>query len=95
MPGHSRCITQKSQLSEPGIDAANKDYFSNPGANSKNILRMDSEVFEKGLAGGGWRQTPKRAQKVLQKCAPILLRGHRKKGTEKRPKSLGFEGFLA
>ena len=47
----------------------------------------------KGLAGEGWRPL-KRAQKVLQKCVPILLRGHRKKGTEKRPKSLGFEGFL-
>ena len=36
----------------------------------------------------------KRAQKGLQKCVPILLRGHRKKGTEKKPKSLAFEGFL-
>ena len=30
----------------------------------------------------------------LQKCVPILVRGHRKKGTEKRPKSLAFKGFL-
>ena len=46
--------------------------------------------FEKGLAGGGWRQTnpQKEPKKVLQKCAPLLLRGHRKKGTEKRPESL-------
>ena len=38
---------------------------------------------------------PKRAQKGLQKCVPILLRGHRKKGTEKRPKSLALQGFVA
>ena len=51
--------------------------------------------FEKGLAGGGWRQTnpPKRAQKVLQKFVPLLLKGHRRKGTEKRPESLAFKGF--
>ena len=36
MPGHSRYMTQKSQLSEPGFDAATKDDFSNPGTNSKN-----------------------------------------------------------
>ena len=47
----------------------------------------------------GWReevgdkQTPKRAHKVLQKCVPLLLRGHRKRGTEKRPESLAHEGF--
>ena len=31
---------------------------------------------------------PKRAKPVLQKCVPLLLRGHRKKGTDKRPESL-------
>ena len=35
---------------------------------------------------------PKRVQKVLQKFVLLLLRGHRKKGTEKRPESLTFEG---
>ena len=51
--------------------------------------------FEKGLAGGGWRQTnPKKIPKSFQKCVPILLRRHRKKGTEKRRKSLAFEGLL-
>ena len=51
--------------------------------------------FEKGLAGGGWRQTnpPKEAKNILQKCVPLLPRGHRKKGTEKRPESLVFQGF--
>ena len=36
----------------------------------------------------------KEPKNVLQKCVPVLLRGHRKRGTEKRPKSLAFEGFL-
>ena len=40
--------------------------------------------FEKGLAGGGWRQTNlKTVQKVLQKCVPLLLRGHRKRVQKK------------
>ena len=47
MPGPSRYMTQKSQLSEPGIDAANRDDFSNPGANSKIIVHWFSEA---GLA---------------------------------------------
>ena len=61
--------------------------------------RRFSELFQrfrKGVGGRGLatNKPRKRAQKVLQKCVPILLRGHRKKGTEKRPKSLAFEGFL-
>ena len=41
--------------------------------------------FKKGLAGGGWRQqTPKTAQKVLQKCVPLLLKGGIGKGYRKR-----------
>ena len=52
--------------------------------------------FRKGVGGRGLatNKNPKKSPKVLQKCVPILLRGHRKKGTEKRPESLGFEGFL-
>ena len=52
--------------------------------------------FRKGVGGRGLptNKPPKKSPKVLQKCVPILLRGLRKKGTEKRPKSLGFEGFL-
>ena len=38
-------------------------------------------------------EPPKRTPKVLQKCVPLLLRGHREKGTEKRPESLAFKGF--
>ena len=55
-----------------------------------------NQRFRKGVGGRGLatNKPPNRAQKVLQKCVPILLRGHRKKGTEKRPKSLAFEGFL-
>ena len=55
-----------------------------------------SQRFRKGVGGRGLatNKLPKRAQKVLQKCVTILLSGRRKKGTEKRPKSLVFEGFL-
>ena len=56
----------------------------------KNKIRIFGG-FGRGLATN---KPLKRAQKVLQKCVPILLRRHRKKGTEKRPKSLAFEGFL-
>ena len=49
----------------------------------------------------GWREwvatnrPPKKtAEKVLQNCVALLLRGHRKKGTEKRPQSLAQEGLL-
>ena len=38
MPGRSRYMTQKNQLSEPGIDAADQDDFSNPGTKSKIIV---------------------------------------------------------
>ena len=52
--------------------------------------------FRKGVGGRGLaiNKPPKRAQKVPQKCVPLLLRGHRKKGAEKRPESLVFEGRL-
>ena len=52
--------------------------------------------FEKGWAGGGWRQTnPQKSPKSPpEMCPHSPLRGHRKKGTEKRPESLAFEGFL-
>ena len=53
--------------------------------------------FRKGVGGKGLaaNKPPKRAKKVLQKCVLLLLRGHRRKGTEKRPESLASEGFLA
>ena len=64
-----------------------------------NIFGGDCEHFQrfrKGVGGKGLAtdKPPKRAQKVLQKFVPLLLSGHRKKGTENRPKSLAFEGFL-
>ena len=51
--------------------------------------------FRKGVGGRGLatNKPPKRATKVRQTCVPILLRGHRKKGTEKRPEFLAFEEF--
>ena len=56
-----------------------KNKHKNPPKNQK---------FRKGV----WRTegVPKRAYKVLPETHPILLRGHRKKGTEKRPESLVF-----
>ena len=54
-----------------------------------------NQRFRKGVGGRGLatNKPPKRAQKVLQKCVPLLLRGHRKKGTEKRLESLACERF--
>ena len=56
----------------------------------------NSQRFRRGVGGRGLatNKPPKRAQKVLQQCVPLLLRGHRKKGTEKRPESLAYEGFF-
>ena len=61
------------------------------------LVEAGGEVrgFEKGLAGGGWRlKHPQKNEKIPQKCISLLLRGHRKRGTEKRPQSLVWEGFL-
>ena len=70
-----------------------KKFSENP-ADPHRTPQSATELggFEKGLAGGGLatNKPPKRGPKVLQKCVPILLRGHRKKGTEKRPESLAF-----
>ena len=51
--------------------------------------------FRKGAGGRGLatNKPQKRAQNVLQKCVPLLLRGHRKKGTENWPEFLAYEGF--
>ena len=59
------------------------------------IFGVENQRFRKGVGGRGLatNKPPKRAQKVLQKCVPLLLRGHRKKGAEKRLESLAFEGF--
>ena len=63
---------------------------------AKECFCLKNRRFRKGVGGRGLatNKPSKKSTKVLQKCVPILLRGHRKKGTEKRPKSLGFEGFL-
>ena len=56
----------------------------------------NSEVSKRGWREGvGDKQTFKQEAKSSPECVPILLRGHRKKGTEKRPKSLGFEALSA
>ena len=54
-----------------------------------------SEVSKRGWRGGGWRQkNPKKEpKKILHKCVPLLLKGGREKGTEKRPEFLAYEGF--
>ena len=45
---------------------------------------LGSEVSKRGWREGvGDKQTPKRAQKILQKCVPLLPRGHRKKGQKR------------
>ena len=51
--------------------------------------------FQKGVGGRGLATTkpPRRAQKVLQKCVPLLLRGALEKGYRKRPESLAHEEF--
>ena len=51
--------------------------------------------FEKGLAGGDWRPTvPTMQQKMLpQNCVLLLIRGHGRKGAEKRPQFMVWEGF--
>ena len=66
----------------------------NPGLNYEGATI--SERFRKGVGGRGLatNKPPKRAQKVLQKWVRLLLRGHREKGTEKRPESLAYEGLL-
>ena len=38
---------------------------------------------------------PKKSQKVLQKCVPLLLRGHRKNGTERGLNLWSLKDFLA
>ena len=48
-----------------------------------------SQKFRKGV--GDWH-TPKNT--VSRNVSDLLLRGHRKKGAEKRPQSLAQEGFL-
>ena len=67
---------------------------SSPASDLKSN-HHDFQRFQKGVGGRGLatNRPPKRSPKVLQKCVPILLRGHRKKGTEKRPESLANEGF--
>ena len=66
-----------------------------PASSSHYHDIQNDRRFRKGVGGRGLatNKPPKRAQKVLLKCVPILLRGHRKKGTEKRPEFLVFEGF--
>ena len=46
--------------------------------------------FRKGVGGRvlATKEPPKIGKKVPQKFVPLLLRGHRQKGAEKRPQSL-------
>ena len=65
-------------------------------ARAINLKRPEIRGFEEGLAGRGWRQTnaQKEPKKIFRNVSPsLLLRGHRKKGTEKRLESLAYEGF--
>ena len=59
------------------------------------LFTRSNRRFRKGVGRRGLatNKPPKRAQKVFQKFVPFLLRGHRKKGKEKRPESLAFEGL--
>ena len=55
------------------------------------MVPFPSEVSKRGWREGvGDKQTPQKSPKTPQKCVPLLPRGHRKKGTEKRPESLAF-----
>ena len=67
-----------------------------PGIRELRLTIPVVRGFEKGLAGGGWRlTTPKNtAKKFSRNVFPLLLRGHRRKGAEKRPHSLAKEGFV-
>ena len=58
---------------------------------------LQYQRFRKGVGGMGLatNKPPKRAQKVLQKCVPIFLRGHRKKGTERGLNLWSLKGFFA
>ena len=67
---------------------------------SRNRPETDPEIrrFRKGVGGRGLatNKPPKRAQKVLQKSVPILLRGHRKKRVQKRGQNFWpLKGFFA
>ena len=59
------------------------------------LFHLDLTAHSSTLLGRQTHKTSpqKRAPRVLQKMCPLLLRGHRKKGTEKRPASLAHEGF--
>ena len=55
-----------------------------------------SEVSKRGWRGGGGvgdQQRPKYSKKCPQNCVLLLIRGHRKKGAEKGPESVVWEGF--
>ena len=53
--------------------------------------------FRKGVGGMGLatNKPPKRAQKVLQKCVPIFLRGHRKNVQKRGVNPWSLKGFFA
>ena len=55
-----------------------------------------SEVSKRGWQEGvGDKQPPKRAKNILQKCVPLLLRGHRKKVQKRGLNIWLFKDFLA
>ena len=52
--------------------------------------------FEKGLAdrwGLATNSAQNAAKNVPQNCVLLIRRGHRKKGSEKRPESMVWDGF--
>ena len=58
--------------------------------------RNTSKVSKRGWREGvGDQLHPKHSKNVPQNCVLLLLRGHRKKGAEKRPEFMVWEGFLA
>ena len=60
------------------------------------IIVCKNQRFRKGVGGRGLATDSARntAKNVPQNCVLLLIRGHRKKGAEKRPESL-FSGWIA
>ena len=66
------------------------NHFHCPVPRSSSHIGLNFQRFRKGVGGRGLatNKPPKTARKIVQKYVPLLLSGHRKKGTEKRPQSL-------
>ena len=92
---------------DPGSEATNLgvfdlchfDLLKRGCANSVVGLELADRAdkirgFEKGWREGvGDKQTPKKSPKSSPEMCPPSPKGHREKGTEKRPESLTNEGF--